>query len=195
MENKNDQDLVASYLGGDPQSLDVLIRRHLPSVYNFIARFTGDLSEANDITQETFLKAWKHIKRFDQAKNFKTWILAIARNTSLDWLRKRRPISFSAMNNFSEDKEESFDVSDESIVSAEEVFDSAKDTKRVSEMVKTLTPSQQAVIFMKANEELTFQEMSEILGEPMNTVKSRYRRALIALKDKMNLDNAPKSHE
>lgn len=192
MEKNTDQELVDHYLKGDHKSLEFLIRRHLSSVYNFVVRFTGDSSEAHDITQETFLKAWKHLKKFDQAKNFKTWIFAIARNTSLDWLRKRKAVSFSAMQNFSERKDEAFDILDESIISAEDIFDDRADAERISKIVKTLTPEQQAVIVMKINENLTFQEISEIMGEPLNTVKSRYRRALTVLKDKMN-NNAPNS--
>ncbi len=173
MDKNNDQDF------------ELLVKKHLLSVYNFVARFTGDLAEANDITQEAFLKAWKNFKKFDQTKNFKTWIFTIARNTSLDWLRKRRPTAFSALQKFSNENDEAFDVSDESLVSAEEIFDIKKDSERLSGILKKLSPLQQTVIMLKVNENLTFQSMSEILGEPLNTVKSRYRRALASLKAKM----------
>ena len=92
---KSDKYLVLDYLNGDETALNIIIRRHLKLVYNFAYRLTGRAQDSEDISQETFIKIWKNIKRYDQNQEFKTWLLAIAKNTAIDWLRKRKDFVFS----------------------------------------------------------------------------------------------------
>jgi RNA polymerase sigma-70 factor (ECF subfamily) len=102
MENSSDRKLIADYLKGDEKSLEILIGRYLRPVYGFICRWVGNPRDAEDITQEVFVKAWRNLKRpvlgfsrgFDPRKgNFRTWIFGIARNASIDFLRKTRSAS------------------------------------------------------------------------------------------------------
>ena len=92
---KSDKYLVLDYLNGDETALNIIIKRHLKLVYNFAYRLTGNAQNSEDISQETFIKIWKNIKRCDPKQEFKTWLLAIAKNTSIDWLRKRKDFVFS----------------------------------------------------------------------------------------------------
>ena len=90
-----DKILIQQYLKGDEKSLEILIARYLKPIYSFVYKNVGNPSEAEDITQEVFIKIWKNIKKFDQNKNFKPWIFQIAKNTSIDFLRKKKSIPFS----------------------------------------------------------------------------------------------------
>ncbi len=63
MKNISDEQLIADYLKGEENSLEILIRRHLKTIYNFAYRYVGNVQEAEDITQETFVKAWRNLKR------------------------------------------------------------------------------------------------------------------------------------
>ncbi len=95
MPDRSDENLVTDYLKGDKKALEILIGRYLKPIYNFLYRYTGDVAEAEDITQEAFVRAWKNIRKFDRNKKFKTWIFGIAKNAAIDFLRKKKPILFS----------------------------------------------------------------------------------------------------
>jgi RNA polymerase sigma-70 factor (ECF subfamily) len=189
---KTDQELVSGYFEGDTSALDALVTRHLKSIYNFAWRQTGNAEEANDIAQDVFVKAWKNLKRYDPNQNFKTWIMAIARNTSIDWLRKRRSLSFSDLDN--KYTEETFE---ETLVDKEplpdEVFEKGEAKGVVEGLMKELTEVQRSAVTLRINEDLPFEEIATIMKKPVNTVKSYYRRGLLAMRKKLlkNEGSAP----
>src|ERR1700733_2556258 len=96
MNELSDNDLVLQYRSGNKKAFEALVERYFAHVFNFITRYTSDQVAAEDIVQETFVKVWKNIKKFDETKNFKSWLFTIARNTSLDWLRKKKAVPFSS---------------------------------------------------------------------------------------------------
>ena len=95
MKNFTDEKLVQIYLKGDGKALEELVRRYLSLIYNFSRRYNGDADNVSDIAQEVFVKVWKNLKKFDKSKNFKLWIFTIAKNTALDWLKKKNAVPFS----------------------------------------------------------------------------------------------------
>ncbi len=94
-----DEDLVVSYIEGDDSAFVTLMDRYLKLIYSFTFRMCKNTDNAEEITQETFLKVWKNIKKFKTNQKFKTWIYTIAKNTAIDYLRKRRDVLFSAFEN------------------------------------------------------------------------------------------------
>ena len=97
---KTDQQLIESFLVGDDASFELLVERHLKPVYNFLFRLTGgDKTLTDDLTQETFLKAWKNIKKFDRSKKLKVWLFAIAKNNARDAWKKKKTLPFSLFEN------------------------------------------------------------------------------------------------
>src|SRR3989344_2314066 len=97
--NKSDHELISNYLNGDQESLEVLIRGYLKPIYSFVYGYAGNSQNAEDIAQETFVKAWRNLKKFDQGKSFKTWIFQIAKNTAIDFFKKKKAIPFSEFEN------------------------------------------------------------------------------------------------
>lgn len=178
--DKGDEELVAAYLGGDAHAFTELTKRHLNGVYTFALRFAGGEQEAEDIAQETFVKAWKALARYDsRASKFKTWLLRIARNTAIDFLRKKKHIPLSqfeheGVNVLVET------VSDESY-SPEELLAKAGDSAEVAKALGQLSPAQREILLLYYTNNVTFEEIGAMLGESPNTVKSRHRRALKAL--------------
>jgi RNA polymerase sigma-70 factor (ECF subfamily) len=88
----HDEKLVEAYLKGDKRALEILIKRYLKAIYNFAYKYVGK-EEAEDVTQEVFLKMWRNLKKFKKEKNFQSWLWTIARNTCFDFLRKKKKIS------------------------------------------------------------------------------------------------------
>jgi RNA polymerase sigma-70 factor (ECF subfamily) len=123
---------------------------------------------------------WKHIKKFDQKKKFKTWILTIARNTALDSLRQKNPRAFSTMD--TEDGTFSEEIPGDEI-NAAELFDQKVFAGVFQDICDQLSDPHRVVLLLHFDEQLTFQEISDVLGESLNTVKSRYRRALERVKE------------
>ncbi|MFH1909788.1 MAG: sigma-70 family RNA polymerase sigma factor [bacterium] len=183
--NKSDQQLIADYLQGDEKSLEVLIGRYLKPIYSFVYRYIGGGQDTEDITQEVFVKVWRNLKKFDRQKSFKTWIFSIAKNTAIDFLKKKKVIPFS-----------DFDTEDGGNIIADTFADMAKSSQEIFERKETaqmlesamaeLSPKYRTVLSLRYNSDFNFREIAETLGEPINTVKSRYRRALIILKNIFN---------
>jgi len=179
--DRSDQQLVASYLKGDENSLEVLIKRYLKPIYNFVFRYIGSPQEAEDITQEVFVKAWRNLKKFDQNRSFKTWIFSIAKNSCIDFLKKKKTIPFSEFEN-----KTGRNVLLETLVDnaplPNQLFEQVNITKILTSAIEKLSPQYRMVLFLRYNDHFTFREIAEVLNEPLHTVKSRHRRALIQLK-------------
>ena len=183
---RNDQQLIADYLNGDDGAITILIDRHLKTVFNFTYRLIGKQEEAENIAQETFLKMWRNLKKYRQGENFKTWLFTIARNTAIDWLRKKKSIAFS---NFENEKDENAFA--ESLTDPEplpdEIFARAEEKTLLDNALKKLSISEREVLLLHYSEHLTFDEIGKILEKSLNTVKSRHRRALIELRQHLNM--------
>ncbi|MDE1875041.1 MAG: RNA polymerase sigma factor [Patescibacteria group bacterium] len=182
--NRTDGELMEAAKSGDIRSFDELIGRYTDRVYAFALRLSGESSVAEDAVQETFIKLWKNRSRYDEKRNFSSWLFAIARNATLDQMRKRRDIAFSSV--FVGESEESFgeDISDESIAIPEDI-DRRTMAGILEETLQSLTPDQRAIVLLHDIERMTFDEAGKALGKPLNTVKSHYRRAIIALRRKL----------
>lgn len=176
MPEKNDEQLIVDCLKGGEESLEVLVRRYLKPIYGFVYRFVGNADDAEDVTQEVFVKTWQNLKKFKRDKNFKTWVFSIARNAALDFLRKKKAAPFSDFPDF-----EIEGIAD-SMPLPQDVFERTDTAQVLASVVEKLPPPYRAVLILRYNDHFTFKEMSESLGEPLHTVKSRHRRALILLK-------------
>ncbi|MBA3046881.1 RNA polymerase sigma factor [Patescibacteria group bacterium] len=181
MLNSSDEQLIAKYLLGDEKSLEILIKRYLKSIYGFACRYAGNAQDAEDITQEVFIKIWRNLKKFDQQKSFKTWIFSIAKNTSIDWLKKKKAMPFS---NFENKKGENLIANTlaDSALLPDKIFELSDAARMLNAAVGQLAPKYRAVLLFYYNGCFNFREIAETFGESVNTVKSRHRRALLLLK-------------
>jgi RNA polymerase sigma-70 factor (ECF subfamily) len=186
---QTDEQLVVLYKDGDDESLQILIERHLRLVFNMAYRYTGSISDAEDISQDAFVKAWKGIGSFDIKRKFKPWLLSITRNTIRDWLRSKRPLLFSALETDARTFEEM--LADDAPLPDEEA-DMLLANAGARKAALELPAAQQIILWLRNDEDLTFQEISEILHEPLNTVKSRFRRAIETLRKALPDQDAPK---
>ena len=177
----SDEQLIADYLNGDEESLGRLVKRYLKPIYSFVYRYTGSITDAEDIAQKVFVKVWRNLKKFDQQKSFKTWIFAIAKNASINWLRKKKAVPFS---NF--ESEEGENMLTETLADPSPLPNEIVEQKDIAQLLSStmekLLPKYRMILFLRYNDHFNFREIAEILEEPLNTVKSRHRRALIMLR-------------
>jgi RNA polymerase sigma-70 factor (ECF subfamily) len=177
----SDNQRVKDFLQGDDIALEKLIEKYLKPIYNFIYQLTRDKAVAQDITQDVFVRVWKNIDSFDTSKKFSTWLYAIAKNASLDWLKKKRPLPFSAFKD--EDSTGILEnIEDDTILYAENLLQSM-DNKREAEIyLDSLSLQHKTIILLHIQQGFSLVEIAEIMKSPVNTVKSKYRRAIIFLK-------------
>lgn len=191
--SKSDEKLIEDYLKGDEKALKILIGRYLKLIFGFAYQYVGNAKDAEDIAQETFVKAWRKLKSFDPhrsrfrvakdkpQKKFKVWLFAIVKNTAIDFLRKKKDIPFSAFTD-----EEGDNMILENLVDpvplASEMSERKSAQKSLESVIKKLSFSYCEVLNLYYKGHFNFREIAEILGKPLNTVKSRHRRALILLR-------------
>lgn len=149
MDNRTDQDLIDRHFQGDKEALEELFAKYLDAVYFFVRRFCKD-ETAEDVTQEAFIKAWRGLKKFKKGGNFKAWLFAVARNTTIDYLRKHKEVPFSEMNNLEEEDE--FDPVDEA-PSALEVLAKKNDEKALHQAIDQLGEADRLVVFLRHKED------------------------------------------
>ncbi|MFZ2303379.1 MAG: RNA polymerase sigma factor [Minisyncoccia bacterium] len=176
-----DNELILGYIEGDTEALTEIVARNIGLVYRYALRMTKDIEQAEDITQETFVKLWRNIHKFDTEKNFRTWILGIAHNTAIDFLRKRKISVFSDFDTKDERNAITDTLADIAPL-APEIFEKEETKKLLDSALEQISPMHHEVLALYYEEDLTFNEIGEILNKPLNTVKSQYRRALEELR-------------
>ena len=177
-----DELLVENYLAGDEAAFRIIVERHLKSVYNFAYYYAGSRKNAEDIAQEVFISIWKNIKKFDRKRNFKAWMFTIAKNTSINWLKKKKPAIFSDLEGERPEERNFAENIPDSSPSLERLFGKKELSERIGSLMKNLDPINRAVLSLHYEKNMSFREISEISGKPLHTVKSRHRRALLKLR-------------
>ncbi len=180
MEQKTDKELITAYIGGDEEAFKELVSRHMDNVYKFTYRYFNDRNKAEDATQETFVKAWKNIRRFDTDRKFITWLFAIAKNTCLDIIKKKTPVAFSRL-----EAEKEMDIADliqDESPLPDELAERSEKKEVISALLQRMPSDYRMVFFLRYNDHLKFREIAEALNKSLNTVKSRHLRGLKMMK-------------
>ncbi|SOE20963.1 RNA polymerase, sigma subunit, ECF family [Spirosomataceae bacterium TFI 002] len=180
----NESELVSAYIRGDKNAFNILVERYKSKIYTTIYLVVKDQYVAEDLMQDTFIKAIKTLKngRYNEEGKFLPWILRIAHNLAIDYFRraKRYPsVVFEDGSNvfnslsFSENTIEDKQVQ-------KETHDHLRD------LIKKLPDQQREVLIMRHYEEMSFQEIADSTGVSINTALGRMRYALINLRKMMS---------
>jgi len=178
MEIIQDKNLIQNYLKGEAKSIDVLIEKYFKPIYGFVYKNVGSQADAEDITQEVFVKVWKNLKKFDQKRDFKPWIFQIAKNTSIDFLRKKKSIPFSRF----EDKQGKNVLLENMASPKVDILEILNNKRVLISATANLSEKDKKIINLRHSDGLSFKEIAETLKESINTTKSRYRRIITNLK-------------
>jgi RNA polymerase sigma-70 factor (ECF subfamily) len=175
-----DEELVARSVDGDSESFNQLVRRWERPIYALAYRTIGREEDARDVTQDTFLRAFRALPGFKGQAKFSSWLYRIALNLCRDWMRRQRRTPTVAMPegvDLIELASEQGPVeSIETLVARREMSDA------VAEVMKRLPEEQRTAIVLKEYHGLTFQEIADIQGCPLSTVKTRLYQGLTVLR-------------
>jgi RNA polymerase sigma-70 factor (ECF subfamily) len=165
-------------------SFEELFVEYQPLVYGVGLKFTGNPEDAEDIAQEVFTKVWRKLRSFNYNSSIKTWIYRIALNTCIDYSRNpwrklthRRP----GFDVITEEREDERLTTDEE--NAERKLLSVEKAAQVRKAIARLKPHLKSVLVLKDLEEMSYQEISSVLGLSLGTISSRLNRARKALQE------------
>lgn len=179
--NLTDENLVKAYARGDNDAFDTLLKRHQDRVYNYILRIIKNEDIANDIFQETFVKAILTIKqnRYTENGKFPAWITRIAHNLIIDHYRQEKSSNTQSSDIDSIDVLNRKELCEETI---EDIIVARQTCEDVKMLIEDLPELQREVLNMRYYQNLSFKEIAEITGVSINTALGRMRYALINLR-------------
>lgn len=166
--------LVRHAANGDAAAWEPLVLAHQEAVFRLAYLLLGDPDDAEDIAQETFLRAWKHLKRFDPARPLRPWLLSIASNLASNRRRSAGRYVLALMRAFRNEPVFSTGIEEKSTQQME-----ASDLWKA---VRNLSTPDQQIIYLRYFLELSVAETAQALDIPEGTVKSRLSRALERLR-------------
>jgi RNA polymerase sigma-70 factor (ECF subfamily) len=162
-----DADLIISARKGNVEAFNHLVSRWEKRVYNYLLRLTGRSEDSLDLCQDVFLKAYQNLRKLDDPNRFGPWLYRIAHNEAYSMFRKRHPDTSGDAE--MAEREPAPGVSPEVSIAVNAAMD-------------RLTPEQREAVVLKVHEGFKFDEMAEILGCPVSTIKSRLYTALELMK-------------
>lgn len=163
----SDEELAARFLQGEQEAFAELVQRYSKPLYNLAYRFTGDVGEAEDLVQEVFLRAYKSFPGLKLDLPFRPWIYRITTNLCINWVKKKRPVS-----------EESIigKLIDEAPLPSE-LFEHKNLQDILQKAILKLPLKYRSVVILRYSQELTFEEIANVLNLPVGTVKTHFFRA------------------
>ncbi len=174
--------VVEKVLAGDTDAFSALVHKYQNRVYSAVLNYVYAPDEALDITQETFVKAFTSIHRFNSSSSFYTWIYRIAINTAIDWLRKRKNRKVESLDDLKFTEVGFEPESRDPDSDPERVLDKNETERTLRAAISMLTLKLRGVLVLHDVEGLSQEEIAGILKIPVGTVKSRISRARAELK-------------
>ncbi|MBB6451691.1 RNA polymerase sigma-70 factor (ECF subfamily) [Salirhabdus euzebyi] len=158
------------------QKIQSWYQDHSNGIYRYIFMMIGDHEQAKDLTQDTFLKAYNHLDYFQEKSSDKNWLYRIARNVTIDFMRKRKPIRYML---------DSFSAVPSRDLSPEKILELGEKEKQLYRALGQLKRSYREVIILRKIKELSIRETAEVLEWKESKVKTTLLRALNALRTKL----------
>jgi RNA polymerase sigma-70 factor (ECF subfamily) len=174
MQEISDFDVIQMVRSGDRKAFSLLVRRHQKSLLRVSLRFVKDMDAAEDIVQESFIKAYERLNSFEARSTFRSWLFQIAINTAKNKLRDRR-----------DDMTDIDDVPLAVAAKAETGLLHTAVANLIQKHVDQLPFKQKTALTLRIYEDLSFKEIADIMDCPYDTAKANYRHALLRLREEL----------
>jgi len=179
LNSLNDSQVVQRFLDGESRAFGALVDRYDSRLLNFVYRTVGDRERAQDLVQETFVRVYRHLQRFDQSKKFSTWIYTIAGNLAKNELRNRSRnplVLFQTIKKNWDADHRPLEWEDSSL-KPDDLYRKRHLKELVDRAVQKLPEHHRIVFVLRELEGKTYEEIADITGCNLGTVKSRLNRA------------------
>ena len=172
----NDEDLMSYFQAGTVEAFDLLVNRYKDPLTNYIYRFLGDMKECEDLLQETFLRVYRNRHSYRRIAKFSTWLYTIAGNLARSEYRKRKRRRLYSLQSINREEEEfELEIPDETFLPDRHTESTIQD-HYIQEALKLIPEEFREVVVLRDVQQLAYEEIAEITGLPMGTVKSRINR-------------------
>jgi RNA polymerase sigma-70 factor (ECF subfamily) len=185
MTDNNESEWLARAIEGDDLAFTYLIESYQQPVYNLCYRMLGNAGDAEDAAQESFLRAYKSLDRYDINRSFATWLLSIASHYCIDQLRKRRFTGFSM-----DDEDHAWLVPPAPGPNPEVRVSIREKQEQVQELLQSLGPKDRSAVIMRYWYDYSYEEIADALSLTISAVKSRLHRARRELAEGYRLQEA-----
>ena len=180
-----DAELVRRCLAGDERAYRELIERYERQVYSVALRMVRVREDAEDLTQETFVRMFKALDRYDPARPFPAWLLTIAARLSIDQLRRRRVKTQPLVRSEPGSLEEQVVEVEDPGFGPDELLERQEEADSAGALIAALPEHYRIVVVLRHQHELSYEEIAEALHLPLGTVKARIHRARALLKERL----------
>jgi RNA polymerase sigma-70 factor (ECF subfamily) len=178
-----DGELVRSAIAGREAGFEELVRRYQRPIAAYVYRMVGDYDAALDLTQEVFIKVYNSLTRYRSEFKFSTWIYKIAHNAAIDYLRRHTAREQTLCSNIDGDRRE---ISIESRrLTPEQESERRERRSEIESVVQLLPAAYRELIALRHSHDLSYDEIAEVTGLPLGTVKNRLFRARETMRDQL----------
>ncbi|MEW6742026.1 MAG: sigma-70 family RNA polymerase sigma factor [Planctomycetota bacterium] len=174
----DDREAVTKVRQGEAEAFRHLVDLHQVRVYRLVREYLNDHQDAEDVTQETFVRAYRHLDRYDLERPFVPWLLTIARNLAINHIKRRRATAFEAIERFSEPADEG----------RGDVVETRDLAARIRETAVGLPERYRLVFHLFYRDEMPVKEIAAVLDVPEGTVKSDLFRARALIRQALKVE-------
>jgi RNA polymerase sigma-70 factor (ECF subfamily) len=168
---------VARALAGSEDAFTEIVRRYERPVFSLVVRMVKDPAVAEELAQEAFLKAFRSLGTYEPERKLSSWLFKIAHNTTIDFLRRKRPETVPLEAQADDERGLGERLPDISTPSPQVEAESSELGRALAAAVRRLRPEYREVILLRFQEGLAYQEIGEVMGLPLGTVKTYIYRA------------------
>jgi RNA polymerase sigma-70 factor, ECF subfamily len=185
----DDAEVLKACREGDERAYRTIVERYQRQVFSLAMRMVRSAEDAEDLTQETFVRMFKAIDRYDPTRSFPAWLMTIASRLCIDHIRRRkvRPVPL-VREDAGTHEEQVIDVEDPG--PTPDVITSHREEERQAQsLIDSLPPHYRIVVMLRHQQDLSYEEVAEALSLPIGTVKARIHRARALLKERIEGGN------
>ena len=176
LNEMSDEDLMSHFQAGSVEAFNILVDRYSERLTHYLYGFLGDMKRCEDLLQETFLRVYRNRHSYRRIAKFSTWLYTIAGNLARSEYRKRKRRRLFSIQSVNRDNEEyEMQIPDESF-SPDRHAESTIQDEYIQQALKEISPAFREVVVLRDIQQLAYEEIAEITGLPMGTVKSRINR-------------------
>lgn len=177
-----DAELVVRALAGREENFEELVHRYQRAIVAYVYRMVGDYDAALDLTQEVFIKVYGSLTRYRPEYKFSTWIYRIAHNAAIDHLRRQGTLRLEELEHSSDEHGTYEKPLASDALTPEQESEQAERRAEIEEVVQRLAPAYRELILLRHAHDMSYDEIAEVTGLPLGTVKNRIFRAREAMR-------------
>ena len=172
----SDEELILEFQNHNTErAFEILVQRYKNPLTNFVFRYLGDYESCVDVVQETMIKVYRYKDTYQSIAKFSTWIYTIAGNLAKTELQRRKRRTILSINAFGKDNDENYEIPDESY-RPDTITDSGIKDEIIQKAFMKVSESYRKAVILRDIQELSYEEIAEIMGITVGTVKSRINR-------------------